>query len=322
MARVASSASSARGRTFTAGGDGVTTERCRHCHFGIPSDATLCPGCGRRHEPLGQATRLPRHSGLLRRARWARRLLVVTGWVAAAFGLVALSRYVVGLDRVTPRLDGDVPRRVTDLAQQLALATLIAMGLAAGGTWAWASRVHRNLRGLELEPDRWSPWSLLGWIVPGRAALRRKMGVDAEWRDRSPLVAALPASASGWSRRPVSRVVLRWWALWLWAPAAVVLVATAVDAGAGGAPALGGDLPLLGVAAAALVVATVRALYDVVGIITVAQAHRAETILRRRAELPWFEPADASDPGDPTEVTDAEVAVAADLPEHAESVAT
>jgi hypothetical protein len=218
---------------------------------------------------------------------------VVTGWVAATFGLLALSRYVVGLDRVTPKLDRDVPGRVTDLTQQLALACLIAMGLAAAGTWAWATRVHRNLLALDLEPDRWSPWSLLGWIVPGRRALRRKMGVDAEWRDRSPLVAALPATASGWSRRPVSKVVLRWWALWLWVPAAVVLVANVIDARADGTPALGGDLPLLGVAAAALVVATVRALYDVVGIITVAQAHRAETILRRRAELPWLEPTEA-----------------------------
>jgi hypothetical protein len=90
-------------------------------------------------------------------------------------------------------------------------------------------------------------------------------------------------------------VVLRWWALWLWAPAAVVLVATVIDARADGTPALGGDLPLLGVAAAALVVATVRALYDVVGIITVAQAHRAETILRRRADLPWPDPGQAVD---------------------------
>ena len=268
----------------------MTTEQCRHCHFGIPSDATICPGCGRRHEPLAPGTSVPRHSLLLHLAKWTRRLLVVTGWIAVGFGIVALTRFVAGLDRVTPKLARATPGRLTDLTQQLALATLIAMALTAACTAVWARRVHRNLRALELDPHAWSPWSLTGWIVPGRRALRRKMGVDAEWRDRSPLVAALPAG--GWSRRPVSQVVLRWWALWLWVPAMIVLLAIVVDAHDDGTPALSGALPLVGVAAAALLVATARALYDVVGIITVAHAHRAEGILRHRAELPWLEPSE------------------------------
>jgi hypothetical protein len=60
------------------------------------------------------------------------------------------------------------------------------------------------------------------------------------------------------------------------------------------------------------VVATVRALYDVVGIITVAQAHRADTILRRRADLPWREP---------TAITDTAITDTAESTEHAETVA-
>ena len=83
--------------------------------------------------------------------------------------------------------------------------------------------------------------------------------------------------------------MLRWWSLWLWVPAVGVLVAIVVDGLGDGSASLGDVLPLLGVAAGALVVATVRALYDVVGIITVAHAHRAETVIRRRAELPWVE---------------------------------
>ena len=199
--------------------------------------------------------------------------------MAVAFGTVALARYVAGLARVTPKLSHDLPGRLAGDAQLLAKGTLVALGLAVACTVWWARHLHRNLRALELRQELLSPWSLLGWMVPGRTARRRKLGVDAEWRDRSPLVAALPAS--GWSRRPVSQVVLRWWALWLWAPAAIVLVAVVVDARADGAPALGGELALAGVAAAALVVATVRAMYDVVGILTVAQAHRAERVTHR-----------------------------------------
>ena len=80
----------------------TTTEICRHCRFRIPDDATICPGCGRRHEPRALAARLHGRSPLLHGARWTRRLLVLTGWLAVAFGTLALARYVAGLGRVAP----------------------------------------------------------------------------------------------------------------------------------------------------------------------------------------------------------------------------
>jgi hypothetical protein len=269
------------------------TEICRHCRYRIPSDATICPGCSRRHEPhpagdLAPGAPVPVRSRLLHQARTARRLLLLSGWTAVAFGGAALARYTVGLDRVAARLHDDVPVRLTDLTQRLGELALAVLVLTTVGLVLWARSAHRNLHPLELTPDRWSPWSLPGWLLPGKDARRAKAAVDAQWRGDSPLIAHLPGPR--WSRQPVSRVVLRWWTLWLWVPAVGVLVAVVVDRGADGAPALAGQLPLAGVAAAALVVATVRALYDVVGILTLAQAHRAEALWRRPAE-PWLEPA-------------------------------
>lgn len=268
------------------------TDICRHCRYRVPTDATICPGCSRRHEPhpVGPELAPPAVHGrspLLHQARTARRLLVVSGWTAVAFGAAALARYTVGLDRVSVRLHDDVPGRLSDLTQRLGLLTLVVLALTTAALLIWARTAHRNLRPLELTEDRWSPWSPAGWLLPGPDARRAKAAVDAQWRGDSPIVAHLPGH--GWSRQPVSRVVLHWWTLWLWVPAVGVLVAVVVDTAADGAPRLSGLLPLAGVAAAALLVAAVRALYDVVGILTVAQAHRADAIGRRRAE-PWLEP--------------------------------
>jgi hypothetical protein len=260
----------------------VTTEICHHCQFGIPSDATICPGCGRRHQPHIELADIPHHSHLLRTAKWSRRLLVVAGWASLLFGVAALARYVAGLDRVAAKISHDVPPRLTTLTRDFAWAALVGLALVGAAMWTWARRAHRNLRPLGLDTSWWSPWSLPGWLVPGREARQRKAGVDARWRGDSPLLAALPAG--GGTRRPVSRVVLRWWSLWMWAPAAITLVVIVVDAQGNGSTALRGLLPLVGVAAAAMLVASLRALYDVVGIITTVQAHRAEE-LRHRAEV-------------------------------------
>jgi hypothetical protein len=260
----------------------VTTELCRHCHFGIPSDATTCPGCGRRHQPLVDTSNLPRHSHLLRVAVWTRRLVVVAGWVSLAFGLAALSRYVVGLDRVATRLSADVPRRLTEVTRDLGWTTVVAIAAVGAGTWTWARRAHRNLRPLHLDPAWWGPWSFPGWLVPGRLARIHKTEVDARWRGDSPVLASLPAG--GRSRRPVSRVVLRWWSLWLWAPAAIAVLAIVVDAQGDPSRALSDRAPLFGVVAAALLVASLRALYDVIGILTTVQAHRADELLHERID--------------------------------------
>jgi hypothetical protein len=255
----------------------VTTEICPHCHFGIPPDATICPGCGRRHQLHVDLSDLPRHSHLLRVARWTRRLLVLAGWASVAFAVASLSRYVVGLDRVAARLSDDVPRRVTEATRDLGWATVVALAMVGAATWTWARRAHRNLRPLHLDTSWWSPWSLPGWLVPGRAAAFRKADVDARWRGDSPVLASLPTG--GHSRRPVSVVVLRWWSLWLWAPAAIGVITVVVDAQGDPARALTGELPLAGVVAGALMVASLRALYDVIGILTTVQAHRADELL-------------------------------------------
>jgi hypothetical protein len=260
----------------------VTTEICPHCHFGIPSDATTCPGCGRRHQPPIDTSDLPRHSHLLRVARWSRRLLVVTGWVSVAFGIAALCRYVVGLDRVAARLSDDVPRHLTEATRALGWATAVALASVGAATWTWARRAHRNLAPLHLDTTWWGPWSLPGWLVPGRAAALRKADVDGRWRGESPILASLPAG--GHSRRPVSQVVLRWWSLWLWAPAAIAVLVVVVDARGDATLALSGLSPLFGVAAAGLLVASLRALYDVVGILTTVQAHRADELLHPRPD--------------------------------------
>jgi hypothetical protein len=212
-------------------------------------------------------------------ARWARRLLVLAGWVSLAFGIASLCRYVVGLDRVASRLSDGVPGRFTNLTRAFGWATLLAVALVGAATWTWARRSHRNLAPLHLDTAWWGPWSLPGWLVPGRAARRRKADVDGRWRSDSPVLAALPRG--GRSRRPVSQVVLRWWSLWLWAPAAIAVVAVVVDAQAGDGTALTGEWPLAGVAAAALLVASLRALYDVIGILTTVQAHRADELRHR-----------------------------------------
>jgi hypothetical protein len=260
----------------------VTTEICPHCHFGIPSDATTCPGCGRRHQPPFDTSDLPRHSHLFRVARWSRRLLVLAGWVSVAFGVTSLSRYVVGLDRVASRLSDDIPRRVTDVTRDLGWATVAALAAVGAATWTWARLAHRNLRPLHLDTTWWSPWSLPGWLVPGRAAALRKAHVDACWRGDSPMLAALPTG--GHTRRPVSQVVLRWWSLWLWAPAAIAVLVVVVDAQGDPSTALTGLSPLFGVAAAGLLVASLRSLYDVVGILTTVQAHRADELLHPRPD--------------------------------------
>lgn len=266
----------------------MSSDVCSHCSYRIPETASICPGCGRRHGIT--APRLEEHpqrrSPLLRDARWARRFLVVAGWNGLALALVAVARGVADVDRVAKELElaDDAVLQLDHIARLCALAALIALGLAAVATVVWVLRTMRNTRALGLLPGPTSPWSLPGWLLPGRAARRSKASVDQVWRDRSPLVGSLPSRGS--SRRLVSRVVLRWWSLWLWLPATVVLAILVAHADAG---ALGDERGAAAVAAGALLVATARAFYDVIGIITVAHAHRGEDVARARADLPWVD---------------------------------
>jgi hypothetical protein len=288
-----------------------TIDSCEHWKdYRIPTDAAVCPGCGRRHPvhvpppaprvaavvaaalgleappappsdapraaPTGRTSRR-RPGPLLRSARVARWLLALTAWAATAFALASAASYVVGLDDLADDLSDDVPGRVADVAHAIGLGAAAAFALAMAGTITWSRLAHRNLAALQVTPTWRSAWSLGGWLVPGRRAKAHKVTVDAMWRDSSPALASL--SHRGWTRRPVSRVVLHWWTLWLVVPAAG-LVAGAL---AGGADELHDERALVGVAGAALAVAAARALYDVVGLVTVAQAHRAEAVIQERA---------------------------------------
>lgn len=194
----------------------------------------------------------------------------MAGWIAVAFGIGALAHVVVHLDRVSAEISGRTPERVTDATEGLATTTLVALGLVLALTAVWARRAQHNMRALGITHGFWSAWSLGGWPRPGRAARERRQAVDDQWRDTSPILSALPHS--GRTRRPVSQVVVRWWVLWAWLPAVAVLVV--VVGGAGLDHREGSELGLAGAAAAGLLVASLRSLYDVVGIVTLAHAHR------------------------------------------------
>jgi hypothetical protein len=273
----------------------TTTEPCRRCGYRIPAYASICPGCGRRHEITavapaaavaaigGDEPPAPQHSPLLHTARRARRSYVIGLWIAIAFGLSSVARFGVGVDEVAEEIDDDVPGRLTTLTERLGWATLVAVAVGALATALWTRRCHRNVRALGLDEPRRTAWSLAGWLVPGRRARTNKQRVDAMWRDASPAVATL--SGPGGSREPVSRVVFRWWSLWLWVPSVAALLVVLLGPGLDD-PGIGAELRLTGVAAAAALVATARALYDVVGIVTIAHAHRAEVVRR----MPTAEP--------------------------------
>lgn len=262
----------------------TTTDTCHHCGYRIPADATLCTGCGRRHAapaPVLEARPL-RRSPMLREARWARRFLAVAGWLGLGLVLVALARELTTIDELAAELDDGTTLRLDHAGRLVSCAALLALGLAALAIAVWTRRTHRNAVALGVADDLRSPWSLPGWLLPGNEARAAKARVDQVWRESSPLVGALPRRGS--SRRIVSRVVLRWWSLWVWLPATVVLVDLVRHTDDG---ALADVRALAAVAAGALLVATARAYYDVVGIITVAHAHQAERVVRDRWDLPW-----------------------------------
>lgn len=275
----------------------MSTDICEHCGYRIPGQASICSGCGRRRGMRApRIEELPLHrSPLLRDARWARRFLVVSGWLGVGLGLAAAARAIVGIDRVAEDLAVDAQLQIDHFGRLVALSTLLALGCTALALLAWGRCTYRNTRALRLHAGATSPWSLPGWLLPGRAARAAKTSVDQVWREHSPLVGALPRRGS--SRRLVSRVVLRWWSLWLWVPATGVLVAVVAHADDG---ALRDERGLVAVAAGALLVATARAFYDVVGIITMAHAHQTGNTVhaRHRSEEPWDNGPDWDDADD------------------------
>jgi hypothetical protein len=259
-------------------------DTCRHCGYRIPHDAAICPGCGRRHPLTAPSVEShpQRRSPLLRDARWARRAGAACGWLAALAGLTALGRAVVALDSASPDITDDTLLRFDHAGRVLVAATLLCGALATLAIAAWTRRAARSARVLGVASDLRSAWMLPGWLLPGRAARRAKAHVDGVWRESSPLVGALVRRGS--SRRLVSRVVLRWWALWTWLPGAV---AFAVLLAHGDDGAFTDARALTAVAAAALVVASARACYDVIGVITIAHVHAHDELRREAAAIPW-----------------------------------
>lgn len=264
----------------------MSSDICSHCSYRIPHEASICSGCGRRHGvPAPRIEEHPlRRSPLLRDALWIRRFVAVAGWLGLGLALTAVARAVAGVDRVAEELADDAVLRLDHLGRLLALAALLALALAAAAVVLWVRRTMRNTRALGLPSTRTSPWSLPGWLLPGQSARSAKARVDQVWRDRSPMVGALHHRGS--SRRIVSRVVFRWWSLWLWVPATMTLIALVAHGDDG---AIRDERGLAAVAAGALLVATARAFYDAVGIITVAHAHRGEEVAQARADLPWID---------------------------------
>ena len=263
-------------------------DACRHCGYRQPTDAATCPGCGRAHPVIRREAprRLPAlaaHLGLVGPAKRSRWMLVATGWLAAAFALAATARFAMSFEEVAKELADTTPARITDVARTLGWVTVVTALVTIGVLGDWVRRTLHNLTGLHLD-DTWrSAWSLGGWAMPGETALRARRQVDLQWRDTSTAVAPLPATSHGrgWTRLPVSQVVVRWWGMWLAVPAGVaILVVLLGDSFE--TSSIGRELALTALAAAALLVVALRSAYDVIGIVSVAQAHRAEALLRER----------------------------------------
>lgn len=262
--------------------------RCRHCGYSQPTDAATCPGCGRKHQVVRHDSprRLPAldsHLGLVGPAKRSRWLLVVAGWLAAAFALAATARLGMAFEDVSSELADTTPPRITDLTHNLGWALVVALLLSGLAVAVWVRRSYANLGALHLEPRWCSAWTLGGWVIPGQKAQRERRQVDLQWRDTSAAVAPLPTASHGrgWTRLPVSQVVMRWWAMWFAVPAiAAVLVILLGDDFE--TSTIARELELVALAAAAFLVVALRSAYDVIGIVSVAQAHRAEALLRGR----------------------------------------
>lgn len=264
------------------------TDLCRHCGYSQPTDAATCPGCGRKH-PVGRReaprrlTALAGHLGLVppaKRARWA---LVATGWIAACFALAATARLAMTVEDVSKELADATPPRITDLTQNLGWILVIALILCGVSVADWVRRSRSNLVGLHLEATWRSAWSLGGWALPGQRAQSERWQVDFQWRDTSTAVAPLPdkSRGRGWTRRPVSQVVMRWWAMWLSIPAVAALLVILLGDDFE-TSTIARELELIALATSACLIVALRSAYDVIGIVSVAQAHRAEALLRQR----------------------------------------
>ena len=276
----------------------LTTETCRHCGYRIPSDASICPGCGRRHGSR-RAPRLEDAPPAAQPAAAATPVgpagcVAVAGWLGLALG---------ARRRRTPAWPGSTawPRSSTTTSCSasttpggwlaVALAALPRAALAAGRRGVWVRRTRRNLVALGL--DRRAAGARgrsPGWLAARpRGARARKAEVDQVWREQQPArrrappprvvpAAREPRRSCGGGRCGCGSP-----------PPALLAVLAGPCRRRRARPRSAG---VAAIAAGALLVASARALYDVVGIITVAHAHAGERVLEARADLPWDAPWD------------------------------
>ncbi len=271
-----------------------THTTCRHCGFGIPADAPLCPGCRRpavedwRKKVRAQqrVTRGARRAtapplqddgyhSLLLPASVARVMLslATAGGIITAAVLAALT-FRVDEPMVTfgsTELDLEVVARATLISFLLVLAV-------TGITFVfWAVQAYRNLPALAIHERRyWTIWLVIGWVIPGANLLVPKLVVDDLWRGSSPEAGIDGGDA--WQRRPVASIVNRWWCSFLVTPAIAVLAVVLAHDGLDDFEqrlAVGG---LSVVAAMSIIVAAIAA-RRMVAVVTVAQARRADVIV-------------------------------------------
>jgi hypothetical protein len=276
---------------------GRTHERCRHCGFGIPADAPLCPGCcrpaiddwKRRARAVASVERKARridpplrgegYRSLLSRATAARAGLAAST-AAAVVTAGAYAAAVLAEDPVVSVGGADL-----ELAAWTRGSTAVLLGLLAvtGAAFiAWAVRAYRNLPALGIEERRyWTIWLVIGWVIPGANLLVPKLVVDDLWRASSPN--ARIGGGGDWQRRPVASLVNQWWCSFLLSPAVVLL---AVVAARGGIDETGQRLVIgsLCTAAAIAVVIAAIAARRLVAVVTVAQARRADIIVDLREQ--------------------------------------
>lgn len=273
------------------------TDTCRHCGFGIPSDAPLCPGCRRpaiadwrrKSRTLRKAVRQARrdavpplredgYRSLLTLATVARAVLTFAAVVGVGTA-VAIASLAFRVDDPTVVVNGTSVdlERVARASSVVLLGVLVATGVAF---IAWAVQAYRNLPALRIDERRyWTIWLIVGWIIPGANLLVPKLVVNDLWRASSPEASLV--GGDSWQRRPVHTIVNSWWWSFLVTPGCIVLGLVTAH---GGITEFEEQLWVGGAAVAAAAAVTVAAMAarQMVAIVTVAQARRADVIVDLR----------------------------------------
>ncbi len=280
---------------------------CRHCGFGVPADAPVCPGCRRpaiddwrrrarsiakdaRQTPKARTpkARTPRaqtplvddgYRSLLSLATAARTAMTITSVVAVATAITYVG-WTFRVDDPTVTID-TASVELDRIAHGVTIGLLGLLAITGLAFIAWAVRAYANLPALGIRERRyWTIWLVVGWILPGANLLVPKLLVDDIWRASSPQN-PIDGGGDAWQRRPVASVVNRWWGSFLVTPAIVVL---AVVTARGGLADFDQQVAVgaLGAVAAISIVVAAAAARELIAVITVAQARRADVILDLR----------------------------------------